>query len=99
MSSDLPEPKVRPSFLVGAFGDFDVRCGVIIDRGSELCRPPTSASPRKLTSGPNEKLVAKGQEATYAVHKRVRRSEVRLATPGLDRQACHQGSVLSNRST
>ena len=26
-TSHLPEPKVRPSFLVGAFGDFDVRCG------------------------------------------------------------------------
>ena len=33
---------------------------VIRDRGSELCRPPTSASPRKLTSGPNEKLVPMG---------------------------------------
>jgi TIR domain len=27
---------------------------------------PSSASPRKLTSGPNEKLVAMGQTATYA---------------------------------
>ena len=39
---------------------------VIIDRGSELCRPPTSASPRKLTSGPYEKLVAMGQQRKSA---------------------------------
>jgi hypothetical protein len=38
----------------------DFRNGVIFDRGSELCHPPTSASLRKLTSGPNEKLVAMG---------------------------------------
>ena len=42
---------------------------VIFDRGSELCRPPTSASPRKLTSGPNEKLVAMGQSRHFAPQK------------------------------
>ena len=44
------------------------RCprGVIIDRGSELCRPPTSASPRKLTSGPDEKLEAMGHLRTLS---------------------------------
>ena len=34
---------------------------VIFDRGSGLGRPATSASPRKLTSGANEKLVARNQ--------------------------------------
>jgi hypothetical protein len=37
------------------------------DRGSELCRPSTSASPQKLTSDPNEKLVAMGHEQTSCV--------------------------------
>ena len=40
---------------------------VIRDRGSELCRPPTSASPRKLTSGPNEKLVPMGQKEKWTL--------------------------------
>jgi hypothetical protein len=35
---------------------------VSFDRGSELCRPPTSASPQKLTSGPHEELVANGMD-------------------------------------
>ena len=40
-----------------------------------------------------------GPGSDIAMHKSSDRSEVRLVTPGLDRQACHQGSVLSNRST
>ena len=41
---------------------------VNFDRSSELCRPPASASPQKLTSGPNQKLVAMGQEATSKLY-------------------------------
>ena len=37
---------------------------VIRDRGSGLCSATTSASLRKLTSGPREKLVAMGQKPT-----------------------------------
>ena len=36
---------------------------VIFDRGSGLCCAATSASPRKLTSGPDVKLVAMGPQA------------------------------------
>ena len=37
---------------------------VIFDRGTGLCPRHISASPRKLTSGPNEKLAAIGQQST-----------------------------------
>jgi hypothetical protein len=46
----------------------NVADGVIVDRGSGLCRAAHSALPRKLTSGPSEKLVATGHEQTTPRH-------------------------------
>jgi len=37
----------------------------IFDRAADSAARPTSASPRKLTSGPNERLVAMGQSQTW----------------------------------
>jgi hypothetical protein len=43
---------------------------VIFDRVGEFCRPPTSASPRKLTSGPYGVSIAMGQEETFALQQK-----------------------------
>ena len=44
----------------GAVAGVDVRSGSFSTEAADSAARPTSASPRKLTSGPNEKLVAMG---------------------------------------
>ena len=44
----------------------NVRCGSFSTEAAGSAARPTSASPRKLTSGPYDKLVAMGQRATSA---------------------------------
>jgi hypothetical protein len=48
--------------LLGA----NVGLGSFSAEAENSARPPTSASPQKLTSGPNEELVAMGQRETLA---------------------------------
>ena len=63
------KPRALPRLLAGLIARryFSQRTAgpYSFDEGSELCRPPTSASPQKLTSGPNEELVAIGQQPTW----------------------------------
>ena len=50
----------------GAVAGVDVRSGSLSTEALGSAARPTSASPRKLTSGPNEKFVAMGQFRTHA---------------------------------
>ena len=57
----MNEPPDAPACLMSLLPD--VSCGSFSTEAAGSAARPTSASPRKLTSGPNKKLVANGKLA------------------------------------
>jgi hypothetical protein len=62
--------RVQPFVAVQIDNRSEDRCGSFSTEVADSAARPTSAVPRKLTSGPSEKLVAMGEKQTHALRHR-----------------------------